>query len=399
MGRGQTIARHTDRPGLDVTLSWVLRADREWALEMHTPDGRRHREITRAGDAWVMLGRLWPHARPEPYAGDAFLHILLHYAWDRDGIDHPRLPPPAEVPIPHWHFPMMNDRARNRAYRKAIERAVVALPPDGLVLDIGAGSGLLSMMAARAGAHHVIACERDPRIAASARDIITQNDLAERITVIDQDVLSLGVDEEGLPRPADLLVTETFDAALFGRSQPLSLIRHARADLLAPGAKVIPRAATVNACLVESTALLERARVGEAVEGVDLSAFNSLGWDEFTILELDDFEHRALSAPFELFRFDFEGQLPPDDERVLSITPIEHGLCHAAVLWFRLYLDEQTVIDTRPGSGSHWGQRVKLLRSARTLHKGRPVTVRARHNGCDHIGVELSEFAGVSATQ
>ena len=57
--------------------------------------------------------------------------------------------------------------------------------------------------------------------------------------------------------------------------------------------------------------IVETAAKAAAAEGVDLSAFNSLGWDEFTILELDDFEHRALSAPFELFRFDFEGQLPP----------------------------------------------------------------------------------------
>ena len=48
-----------------------------------------------------------------------------------------------------WHFRMMNDTARSRAYDAAIRRAAQT---DHAVLEIGTGSGLLSMMAARAGA-------------------------------------------------------------------------------------------------------------------------------------------------------------------------------------------------------------------------------------------------------
>ena len=244
VGRGQRIERHTDRPGLDVTLSWVLHADRAWALEMETPDGALHRETTAAGDAWLMLGRLWPHARPDPYEGDAFLHILLHYAWTRDGIDPPDAATPDDVSIPHWHFPMMNDQTRNRAYRQAIERAVRVLPPDALVLDIGAGSGLLSMISAMAGAKQVVACERDSGIARSARDIIERNGLSERITVIEKDSRELTVGED-LPRHAGLLVTETFGSLLIDEAA-LPAIVHARARLLKPGAKVIPRAGAIQ---------------------------------------------------------------------------------------------------------------------------------------------------------
>ena len=44
-------------------------------------------------------------------------------------------------------YAMLNDHARNAALRRALEKAVT---PDSRLLDIGAGSGLLSMMAARA---------------------------------------------------------------------------------------------------------------------------------------------------------------------------------------------------------------------------------------------------------
>src|SRR5882724_5381918 len=53
--------------------------------------------------------------------------------------------------IPAWHFAMLNDQARNDAFERAIAKAARG---RRLVLDIGTGSGLLAMMAAR-----VVACE------------------------------------------------------------------------------------------------------------------------------------------------------------------------------------------------------------------------------------------------
>jgi hypothetical protein len=57
-----------------------------------------------------------------------------------------------------WHYRMLNDQARNEAYDRAIRRALL-LRPGAVVLDIGGGTGLLSMFAARAGARHVYCCE------------------------------------------------------------------------------------------------------------------------------------------------------------------------------------------------------------------------------------------------
>lgn len=44
--------------------------------------------------------------------------------------------------VERWHFRMLNDQARNQAYRDAIERAVKA--GRSTVLDIGTGTGLLA---------------------------------------------------------------------------------------------------------------------------------------------------------------------------------------------------------------------------------------------------------------
>jgi Tfp pilus assembly protein PilF len=82
--------------------------------------------------------------------------------------------------VPAWHFGMMEDHKRNNAFEAAIHRVVA----DKYVLDIGSGSGLLSMMAARAGAAHVTSCEAVGVIAEQARDIVAKNGFASRVTVI-----------------------------------------------------------------------------------------------------------------------------------------------------------------------------------------------------------------------
>ncbi len=82
------------------------------------------------------------------------------------------------------------------------------------------------MMAARAGARHVYACEMLPDLADLARIVVAENGFADRITVVAKASkdLVLGVD---LPERATLLVTEIFDALLIGEGA-LPAIGHAR---------------------------------------------------------------------------------------------------------------------------------------------------------------------------
>ncbi len=58
-----------------------------------------------------------------------------------------------------WIQPLIICGSQNDKYQQAIERAIEQAGPNAHVLDIGTGTGLLAMMAARAGAQRVTAFE------------------------------------------------------------------------------------------------------------------------------------------------------------------------------------------------------------------------------------------------
>jgi protein arginine N-methyltransferase 1 len=77
---------------------------------------------------------------------------------------------------------MLKDTVRTRAYQRAIEENPHDFK-DKIVMDIGCGTGILSIFAARAGAKHVYAIE-NAEIALFAEEIIKRNGLSDKITVI-----------------------------------------------------------------------------------------------------------------------------------------------------------------------------------------------------------------------
>jgi len=81
---------------------------------------------------------------------------------------------------PYLHERMLLDKIRCDAYREAIQGTV---KPGDVVVDLGAGTGLLSFFAAQAGARHVYAIEMSG-IAEVAAELIEANGFRDRITLI-----------------------------------------------------------------------------------------------------------------------------------------------------------------------------------------------------------------------
>lgn len=76
--------------------------------------------------------------------------------------------------VDRWHFPMLNDKRRNNAFENAIWKRI-AQGYDS-VLDIGTGTGLLSLYARNAGAKKIYACECSMAMIEIAEKVFETND-------------------------------------------------------------------------------------------------------------------------------------------------------------------------------------------------------------------------------
>src|SRR5690554_5347637 len=94
---------------------------------------------------------------------------------------------------------MAADGVRMDAYARAITETV---QPESVVLDIGAGTGILSLLAARAGARKVHAVDTNPAVLL-LRELAAENGLADRIEVHHTSALELV-----LPERADVIVSD-----------------------------------------------------------------------------------------------------------------------------------------------------------------------------------------------
>src|SRR5215213_5265236 len=131
---------------------------------------------------------------------------------------------------PSGHVAMLNDRIRTSSFLAGINEVVT---PEDVVVDIGTGTGVLALAAARAGAKHVYAIEASD-IGESAQAIFEANGLADRITLVPG-----WSTRTTLPERSDVLVSEIIgDDPL--AEDVMQVTMDARKRLLKPGARLVP---------------------------------------------------------------------------------------------------------------------------------------------------------------
>ena len=132
------------------------------------------------------------------------------------------------------HESMLRDSVRCEAFRRAI---IDTVTPGCAVLDIGAGTGILSLFAAQAGARVVYAVEQT-HIAEFAQRIVSENGFGDRINVLQNDMETLE-----LPEKVDVIVSEWLGG--YGVDENLlPVVVLARDRWLKPGGRLIPETVT-----------------------------------------------------------------------------------------------------------------------------------------------------------
>ncbi|MGZ5875842.1 MAG: 50S ribosomal protein L11 methyltransferase [Bradyrhizobium sp.] len=246
---------------------------------------------------------------------------------------------------------MLNDARRNDAFELAIRKAVAKEGPDARILDIGTGSGLLSMMAARAGARNIVTCEKVPVIAETAGRIIAANGHERQIRVVNKSSSQIVVGED-IGARADILISEILSSDLLAEDV-LSTFEDAHARLLRQGATIVPRAATAVGCLVESDVLSNYAFIGD-VSGFDLSPFGALAAQRLPVHGTMT-SWRRLSGDVDLLRIDLSATEHPAEIRKLPVPVEQDGVAVGVVQWMNVDLADGVAFSNHPDDYSDGG--------------------------------------------
>jgi tetratricopeptide (TPR) repeat protein len=281
--------------------------------------------------------------------------------------------------VPEWHVPMMNEQNRNQAYFDALKAVV---KPNSTVFEIGTGSGLLAMMAAKLGTKQVTTCETVPLIAETASQIIQDNHFEDKIKVIAKKSTDIEVGKD-LPAPADILVSEIFSSELLGE-HVLPSLEDAKRRLLKPQGKVIPAAGSIMIGLFTGDDIYRNLQVENAF-GFNLQGFNKIV-SKKRMIARNDLNIELLSDGVAAFNFDFEGENDfPAQSKTLEITVKTAGLCYGLVQWMQLDMngDQQVLFENHPSQTSkvsNWQQCAYLFDAPIEVKAGQMVTINAAHN-------------------
>ncbi len=142
-------------------------------------------------------------------------------------------------------FNCLIDRPRTRAFQRAIR---CAIEPGNVVLDLGAGTGIMSLFAARAGARKVYAVERDRKSAQWLAGIFESNGYGNVIEPIVADARTVVP-----PEKPDVIICEMVATGLIEELQ-IPVMNHAL-QFAKRGARIIPQKID---CLVEAVHVEDR---------------------------------------------------------------------------------------------------------------------------------------------
>lgn len=285
------------------------------------------------------------------------------------------------------HTRMLNDRGRTQRFLDAIAEVV---RPGDVVLDIGTGTGILAMAAARAGARRVFAIEGGP-VAAAARQLIAANGYADRI-----EVLSGHSTELELPERADVLITETLGNAPL-TEQILETVLDARKRLLKPKARIIPETVRVfahpldvpageRARRVFTPTGLERWREWYGMDFTDLGAVNPQGLLMHLFAPGRVQACRRLAPPLELAQIRLRSLRTASVNTTSEVRMRRDGLLSGLAIHFELRLSPGVTLSTDPRSvepDNHWLNPVYIFVEPLEVRRGDPVCITYSYNPTD----------------
>ncbi len=288
------------------------------------------------------------------------------------------------------HVAMLNNRPRTDALLRGIRDVVRS---GDVVVDIGTGTGILAIAAARAGAEHVYAIEASV-MADIARQVIANAGLSDRITVLRGWSTSLE-----LPRRADVLISEIIGNDPFGE-RVLEVTRDAVRRHLVDRPRLVPGAIRLFALPVSipEDALSEHLATDAALSdwrewyGIDFAPLRSFAeasvHPQMFVTPQTARTWRQLAEPLLLCDVDLSTIDDLVIDQRVDTTMLASGQLDGLLVYFELSLSPTTTLSTQPtaaGERASWRCPVWLLPDRRSVREGEQIQVHYQY-GVHHRG-------------
>jgi protein arginine N-methyltransferase 1 len=280
---------------------------------------------------------------------------------------------------------MIADRVRLDAHAEALRRVVT---PTSIVLDVGAGTGVMSLLACKLGARRVYAVEPSAAVQLLV-DAARDNGYQDRVVVLQRRST-----EVTLPEPADLMMSD-LRGVLPPYQTHFADIVDARSRLLAPGGRLVPETDTLWLGVVSAPEAFERRRRPWQGDPHGLRLGSAL-----RVVDNSTFKHRArpddlLGPPARWAQIHY----PTLTERALrgsgTCTIATTGMAHGLLVWFDTVLVEGVGYSNAPDAPEGiYGQMLFPWPEAVSLQEGDTVgfEVRADPIGADYLWTWTSEI-------
>ncbi|TNM90768.1 hypothetical protein fugu_003057 [Takifugu bimaculatus] len=255
---------------------------------------------------------------------------------------------------------LKSDKVRTESYRDFMYCNSEAFK-DKVVLDVGCGTGILSMFAARSGAKKVIAVDQS-EIIYQAMDIVRSNKLEDKITLIKGRIEDITLPVEKV----DIIISEWMGYFLLFESM-LDSVLYARDLYLSDSGSVYPDLCNISLAAVGDTDRhRDRIAFWEDVYGFDMACMKTAVVAEAVVEVLK--ADTLISEPTVIQTIDCNrvclSELEFTSDFSLKITNTTE--CTAIVGYFDVFFDKgcstKVMFSTGPQvPKTHWKQTVFLL--------------------------------------
>ncbi|PAV18943.1 arginine N-methyltransferase [Pyrrhoderma noxium] len=269
------------------------------------------------------------------------------------------------------HEEMLKDSVRTGSYRAAIINNP-HLFKGKTVLDVGCGTGILSMFAAKAGASHVVGIDMS-NIIDQAQKIIDANGFSDTITLVKGKL-----EEAVLPIDQfDIIISEWMGYFLLYESM-LDTVLLARDKYLKPDGLIFPDNASMYLAAIEDQEYKEeKINFWDNVYGFDYSCIKDIALREPLV---DTVELKSVvTDPCKIKHIDLRTAKKEDLTFSVPFTlnATRNDYIHAFLAWFDISFDcthKKVQFSTGPHAKyTHWKQTVFYTPNTITISEGETI--------------------------